>query len=808
MKIVIYVLALLCASVSSFAQDTTSFKKIIAERIAEPIKIDAVLSEASWMNAQATNGLTTNQPTFGAIPSQPTDIKMLYDDGAVYVSAMLYDSAPDSIPAELRERDQIGNADWFGVFFSPYQDGINGNGFIVSSAGVQFDAQYTTFGEDSNWDAVWESQIQIVENGWVVEMRIPYSMLRFPKQEIQQWDINFGRQIQRLGEKSFWSPIDPQQDGFLNQFGQVEGIKDIDSPVRLSATPFVVGYAQHYSDETDGGWGQSFNAGMDIKYGINDAFTLDMTLIPDFGEARSDNQVLNLSPFEQRFDENRQFFTEGVELFNKGGLFYSRRIGGYVHNRFSDNDLAEGETIINNPQKAQLLNASKVSGRTKSGLGIGVFNAIENRSFATIENELGEQREVETHPLTNYNVLALDQNLKNNSFVTLINTNVTRFGDAYDANVTGAVFELRNKDNSYSINGTGSVSQIQRTGEKVDLGHAYYLNAGKTNGNWQWRVGYSEETDDYNINDLGFLFNNNERSVWGNLRYSRYEPIGPFNSIGGGVYMQHERLYRPNVATENGVNFWAWAQTKNLWYWNIFNYTTTGDMYDYFGPRTEGRYYTHPGISNTGFFIRSDSRKSFFFSVNGGHRAIRERERNNSWLGADLTYRMSDRLSFGVGTYKDWDFKDVDFATFDAADEIVYGQRDVNTFVNNVNIKFTPNTQMNFTFRLRHYWSHVHYFEYYDLMDDGTISPRQYDENLDTSYDAFTIDAIYRWRFAPGSDIFLVWKNSIFDYQEAFVQDDYFAHVGNLFERPQTNSLSLKVIYFLDYLEVKNKVVK
>ncbi|MEM1327463.1 MAG: DUF5916 domain-containing protein [Bacteroidota bacterium] len=808
MKTITCLFVLLCTSFSLCAQDTTSFKTIIATRIAEPIKIDAVLSEASWENAKATIGLVTNQPTFGQQPAQPTDIKMIYDDGAVYVSAMLYDSAPDSIPVELRERDQIGNADWFGVFFSPYQDGINGNGFIVTSAGVQFDAQYTTFGEDENWDAVWESQVQIVENGWVVEMRIPYSMLRFPKRDIQQWDINFGRSIRRLGEKSFWSPIDPQQDGFLNQFGLVKGIKDIDSPVRLSATPFVVGYAQHSSDETSGGWGQSFNAGMDIKYGINDAFTLDMTLIPDFGEARSDNQILNLGPFEQRFDENRQFFTEGVELFNKGGLFYSRRIGGRIFDRVHQGELSDGETIINNPQKAQLLNASKVSGRTKSGLGIGVFNAIESKSFATIENTVtGEQREVETHPLTNYNVLALDQNLKNNSFVTFINTNVTRFGEAYDANVMGTVFELRNKENSYSVSGQGSVSQILESESKVDLGHAYRINAGKTNGNWQWRVGYNEESDNYNINDLGFLFNNNERGVWGNLRYSRYEPLGPFNSMGGGIYAHHQRLYNPNVATENGFNGWWWGQTKNLWNWNVFNYTTIGDMYDYFGPRTTGRFYRHPGISNTGFFVSSDRRKSLFFSVNGGHRAVREKDRFNNWIGADVTYRMSDRLSFGVGTYNDLEYNDVDFATFSNGQPI-YGQRDVRTLINNIDLKFTPNTQMNFTFRLRHYLSKVEYHQYYNLLPNGGVSPITTNFNLNTTFDAFNIDAIYKWRFAPGSDIFVVWKNSIFDSQSSFATTNYFSHVGNLLTSSQTNSLSVKVIYFLDYLDVKNKLLK
>ena len=188
---------------------------------------------------------------------------------------------------------------------------------------------------------------------------------------------------------------------------------------------------------------------MDIRYGINDAFTLDMTLIPDFGEAISDNQVLNLGPFEVRFDENRQFFKEGIELFNKGNLFYSRRIGGAPLNYSSLGDMiSEGDSILFNPSETQLINATKVSGRNTNGLGIGVFNAVSARSVAEVIGANDEIREVETNPLTNYNVLVLDQNLKNNSSVSFVNTNVLRFGSEYDANVSAGLINLFTKNST------------------------------------------------------------------------------------------------------------------------------------------------------------------------------------------------------------------------------------------------------------------------------------------------------------------------------------------------------------------------
>lgn len=185
---------------------------------------------------------------------------------------------------------------------------------------------------------------------------------------------------------------------------------------------------------------------MDVKYGINQSFTLDMTLVPDFGQVRSDNQVLNLSPFEVKFDENRSFFTEGTELFSKGDLFYSRRVGARPINFYEvQNQLQANEYVVENPSESRLLNATKISGRTAQGLGIGFFNALTNKMEAVVENNLGERRFIETQPLSNYNILVFDQTLKNNSSVSFINTNVTREGSAYDANLSAFLFNINDK---------------------------------------------------------------------------------------------------------------------------------------------------------------------------------------------------------------------------------------------------------------------------------------------------------------------------------------------------------------------------
>ena len=302
-----------------------------ATRTAEKLSIDGILDEAAWEGLPVAGNFTAWQPNPGEPASDATEVRVLYDDNAIYVSAIMNVPSRDSIMTELTQRDDIGNTDWFGLVIDTYGNGNDGLEFIVGATGVQFDAKVIDQqGEDTNWDGVWFSEVNLGDKEWIVEIKIPYSAIRFSSKPIQSWKINFMRSINSIKEKSSWNFIDPNESGFLTQSGTLEGLENIKAPLRLSLSPYFSVYAQNYSDNAANisSTGYSYNGGMDLKYGINDAFTLDMTLIPDFGQVRSDDVVLNLSPFEVRYDENRPFFTEGTELFNQRDLFYSRRVGG------------------------------------------------------------------------------------------------------------------------------------------------------------------------------------------------------------------------------------------------------------------------------------------------------------------------------------------------------------------------------------------------------------------------------------------------------------------------------------------------
>jgi hypothetical protein len=298
----------------------TASKTLSAKRTTSSFKIDGKLDEAAWKETIPATGFVEWRPNFGAIEDETTktEIYLLYDNTAIYIAGYCHEKSRDSVSKELVGRDKIGVSDYVGIIFDTYFDKINGVGFYVTPLGEQFDAKYsTTFGEDGSWNAVWDSEAEVVNDGWTFEMKIPYSALRFVSKENQTWGLNITRNRKKVGRQFMWNPVDPKVNGFINQEGSWSGIEKIDAPIRLSLSPYFSTYLNHYPAKTAGvkDWTTSINGGMDVKYGISDAFTLDMTLIPDFGQVQSDNQVLNLSPFEVRYNENRSFFTEGTELF-------------------------------------------------------------------------------------------------------------------------------------------------------------------------------------------------------------------------------------------------------------------------------------------------------------------------------------------------------------------------------------------------------------------------------------------------------------------------------------------------------------
>lgn len=791
---------------------------ITALRTEEKILIDGEISETSWGKAIPIQDFVQFRPHPGNSSSQQTEVRVMYDDQALYVSAICYDN-PEHVSKILSQRDDFNaNVDNFQIILDTYNDDQNGFSFGVSSMGVQFDSKVTAVSESVEVNMVWSSAVIRNEKGYQVEMRIPYSALRFPKKDIQTWGVNFYRQISRQREESVWNPVKPDFDNWLAQCGDLLGIENIEPPLRLAFIPYISGYADHYPLNQAGtsNWTRSLNGGMDIKYGINEAFTLDMTLVPDFGQVVFDNNILNLSPYEIQFNENRQFFTEGTELFNKSGLFYSRRIGIQSPYEVLKTNLSPDEVLANSPGAAQLYNATKVSGRTKSGLGIGIFNGITAEQKGMAYNlDSGMEREIVVSPLTNYNVFVLDQTLKNNSSITLTNTNVMREGHFYDANVTGLNTKFNSKNNTYYISGRTTYSaKLFGTGNQD--GYNAGIGLGKQTGNLVYNAGYFLESNTYDPNDLGFNANNNKRNLSASISYRIFKPFWKINQASFSASLSYERLYAPNVYTGTYLSVNMFNNNRKFHASGISINSGLTKCYDYFEPRVAGRYFVGPTWLDFAPWISTNYQKRLALDLGGSFSFIgREDWKNYSWNFSPrirlspkifLIYNYEETLTLSEQGYA-VAFGSPSYTT----GNIVFGSRDRRNITNTINLLYTITNQMGVTFRLRHYRSIVSYHKFYDLQDDGTLLENGMtglnDQGVlvyNTNYNAFTIDFVYRWVFRPGSEINVVWKNAIFTSDDA-IKAAYLLNINGLFKNDPLNSLSVKVIYWLDYQSLRFK---
>lgn len=785
-------------------------KDFFATRIQSAPKIDGVLDEEVWQHVLCpASGFIQRSPSPGKMPSAPTEVTVLYDNSSIYIGAILYDVSADSIMREFTSRDYTGFSDAFGVYFDTYDDDINAFEFVVSAAGVQLDQRWTAMGSDKSWNAGWLSAVSIDETNWYLEMEIPLSALRFPKTPIQQWGVNFRRIIRRKNEYNYWNKIDPQVNGFVNQFGRLSGVTNIKSPIRLSVSPYLSAYVDQYSGDTENpaSLSKRINGGMDLRYGINDAFTLDMILVPDFGQVVSDNQVLNLSPFEVQFNENRQFFKEGTELFEKGGYFYSRRVGGrpLLHDDV-DNLLGENEEILNNPNESSLINATKISGRTRKGLGLGVFNALTREMHAVIKDtESGELREVLTDPLTNYNIIAVDQSLKNNSYLSFVNNNVIRQGHHYDANLTGTAFRFANSGNRYAVYGRGAVSQkYGLENGSNEFGHSYALSLAKTGGNLRTSITNYVESDTFDPNDLGYLSANNEWRMSSNIGYNIYEPFWNFLDLYTDLDIRYARLYKPFVFTRFDIEARVSGTLSNFVNFSLNFETAPTERFDYFEPRVDGRYVIKPSYNQLGFYLRSDNRNRFVIGSSASYTNYDFEDQQSLYVSLSPSIRVNNKLAFSSYLSLSNSHGNIGYAEHEE-DLITFGKRDISTINNIFNTKYTFNHKMGLTFRMRHYWSVAEYQEFYTLGQEGELLDSDYAENQDRNYNAFNIDMVYTYTFAPASEISIVWKNNIAS-DENFVRPGYIDNVKTLDNLPQSNSISVRVLYFIDYSMLMKKL--
>ncbi|MGL2993265.1 DUF5916 domain-containing protein [Flavobacterium sp. TSSA_36] len=776
-----------------------SQKKIIKTNVLKgSITVDGKFEEESWKNASIATDFVMFEPDNGKPIStaKKTEVKILYDDNAIYIAATMLDDEPNKIQREITNRDVFGVSDHFGVYINGFNDGQQDFRFFVSAAGVQMDCLATEDFEDFSWDAIWDSKVLLTATGWTVEMKIPYAALRFSKSKQQTWGINFMREIKRDVQKYTWNLVDTKIGAVIPQAGVLEGIENINTPTRL----FLIPYSSAYYQKNDSGDDTTFKAGLDLKYGINDSFTLDAILVPDFGQTKFDNAILILEPFEQQFQENRPFFTEGTDMFTKGNLFYSRRIG---LGSTTEVTVKDNEEIVNYPNTVDLVNAVKVSGRTQKGLGVGFLNAVTEKTFATIRDTIsGSTRKELIEPLTNYNVLVFDQRFNQNSSVTFINTNTTRNGSFRDANVSGLLFDLNTKANTYNLYGDFKYSTINT--EQDYNGFKTALNFAKTSGKYRYMLSGKYISENYDINDLGIIFYTNYHGFSANGSYRIVNPTQTFNTF----KVEQE----VNVEIQN-----TFGKLQEAWYKALIKGTNLNNdyfefaffanplvNYDFYEPREYNRYVFIPKRMSSYFGVEMNRNHPFTIDVTLSGALFDEAGRHQYGFYASPKYRFNDRLSLAYAV--DYLKKKNDRGWVAATDdEIIFAERNREYIQHDFTGKYAINEKMTVNLTARYYWSYAKNHEFLSLQQDGKLlNNPAYTENKDRNFNSWNFDLSYSWWFAPGSQLSFLYRNYALE-RTNLVERDFPTNFKNVWNNNLTSIVSLSVRYFIDYNALKNK---
>lgn len=465
--------------------------QVTAVRHAGGIGLDGRLDEAAWLSAPPISGFVQSDPVQGAAPTERTEVRVVFDDDALYVGARMYDSAPDSIVARLGRRDAQLESDYFTLYIDPYLDRRSGFYFSITAAGTLADGVLMNDEwNDDTWDGIWQGKASIDEEGWTAELRIPYSQLRFYRREQYVWGINFQRFIARKNERDYLVYTPRNESGFVSRFVDLVGISQIRPRRQVEIMPYVTTRAEYTHPDVNDPFndGSSYvpGVGADFKVGLSSNLTLDATINPDFGQVEVDPAVVNLSDFETFFEERRPFFIEGASVFNfgRGGsrsnwgfnwgnpdLFYTRRVG-----RAPQGGMPDEAEFTDRPDVTRILGAAKVTGKLGRGLSVGTVHAVTARESGQV-TEAGRDYSLEVEPLTYYGVFrGLKEVQEGRHALGFMSTITARDlagsrlrdalnGQAFVAGLDGWMFLDRNK--KWVVTGWGSLSNVRGTAVRI-----------------------------------------------------------------------------------------------------------------------------------------------------------------------------------------------------------------------------------------------------------------------------------------------------------------------------------------------------
>lgn len=708
--------------------------------------IDGVIDDAAWDAVEWGTNFHQRQPDDAAPVSQETAFKILYDDRFLYVAWRAYDTEPERVEARMGRRDDFPG-DWVEINFDSFNDKRTGFSFSTSASGVRGDEFISNDGNnwDSSWNPTWFSKAKMDDEGYTVEARIPLSQFRFGKEESQEWGLQVNRNLFRDGEASSWASVKQTQPGWVSRFGTLKGLDGIKPRKPLEVQPYILGQVRTGGrfDENDPFERQTdtrFSGGLDGRIGITNDIAVDFTVNPDFGQVEADPGAINLDGFQIFFREQRPFFVENRNIFdynltraeaggqyNQDLLFYSRRIGGSP-SRFVGEDRAFGR-YVQQPENTTILGAAKVSGKTQSGLSLGILSSATEREFATIIDNDGEV-ETEVEPFTSYNVGRVQQDFnKRQSTVGFMLTSVNRdlqteeLGFLHRNAYSGGIDLVhRWADRKWALRANGVFSQVNGSQEAItrtqrsfehlfqrpDADHlgvdtsatrlsgtGATVSIGEFEGDWIFQAGGTYRSPGLELNDIGFLTNTDQINffAWGARRWRN--PTKVFNR-----FQWNHNIYLgwdfDGASLNRSYNTNVWGQFLNF---SNVNFFLNFEQQDISKNALRGGplFRRSPGFALGGRYS-TDERKRFVAGINlSGGRSYDGNVMGGN-LGLNFNYQPTDALSLGFfPSFNPSTRRDQYFATQTVGGEEVYLHGRIEQQTISLTLRATYNLTPDFT---------------------------------------------------------------------------------------------------------------
>lgn len=770
-----------------------------AVRVSQAPVIDGDLSDPAWQNAPEFTDFTQHDPDDTRPATMRTSVRIVYDDSAIYFGAKMTD--PQRPSSLLYRRDTFGNFDFLSINLDPQLDRLSGNAFTVTPANEQGDTVlYNDIGEDGSWDGVWESTAKIVPDGWVAEVRIPFSQLRFPDKPAHTWGINITRRTVRLNEIVRIVNTPKGQTGFVSHFADLVGLEGIHRGRPLEVVPYTVGRTDVRSgfgnDPLVGSRDMRADAGVDLKYGITSSLTLTGALNPDFGQVEVDPAVVNLSQFETFYPEKRPFFIEGLNIFrfsdspapshfnffNPPQTFYTRRIGrspqGFINADFVDS-----------PAQTRILGAAKLTGKIPGGWTVGALDALTDteRARFVVGDTFGRQQ---VEPMSNYFVSRMTKEIGKSSRVGFLLTSVNRrlpeeLAGLRRSALTGGVdgyTRLRNpswilEGSAYGTRVSGSQESIAQTQQ---ASARYYQRPGatsfhfdptrtslsgwggramlsKSDGLWRPLVQVQAYSPGFETNDIGFMQRADIISTHAVMQYFNQKPSPHFREKNMFLGVWHNRNFDGDTLDRGLFAEW-FGVTSNYWRPDMTLIVAPGAFDDRL---TRGG----PVVRTPLFWswdgkIGSDDRKSLS-AVLGAHvEGSRDKSYRRS-VTLTVTARPMSNLQLSASPSLNRSHNVTQYVTTRSG-QYIFAQLDQRSFELGTRADWTVTSRLSFQLYLQPF---VAAGDYHDFRALAAARTRDYiptAESLDPDFNFRSLrgSAVARWEFRPGSALYVAWNEN------------------------------------------------